>query len=167
MPLPLRVAVIPGAAPRLWMCGDQLPDAAASLPPGELGPVDQDTTVIIADQDLDGGETAGAALATEGGQWVSARAALPAMPAQLGERVLRALAVANWRWRGRFCPACGAPVEPNLKHGGWFCTGEGVEVFPRTDPCVITAVLDGPGPDGRLLLTHASNHAPTVYTLVA
>jgi NAD+ diphosphatase len=39
-----------------------------------------------------------------------------------------------------------------------------VAVFPRTDPCVITAVLDQ---DSKLLLSHNSGHAERMFTLVA
>jgi NAD+ diphosphatase len=76
----------------------------------------------------------------------------------------RAIAVANWRLRGGFCPACGGLVAPEWNPGGWRCRREGTPVFPRTDPCVITAVLDG---SDRLLLSHASNHPEGMYTLVA
>jgi NAD+ diphosphatase len=75
---------------------------------------------------------------------------------------LRAVAVANWRLRGAFCPACGARVE--AAGDGWRCAAEGTPVFPRTDPCVITAILS---PAGELLLSHAAAHPEGMYTLVA
>jgi NAD+ diphosphatase len=77
---------------------------------------------------------------------------------------LRALAVANWRRQSPFCPGCGAPVEVNPAGTGWRCAAEDRPLFPRTDPCVITAVLDGAG---RLLLSHAANHPAGLMTLVA
>jgi NAD+ diphosphatase len=89
---------------------------------------------------------------------------------------LRAVAVANWRDQSRFCPACGGPVEPARLHQrdvspndgpgqeGYLCLWEDRAVFPRTDPCVITAILDSAD---RLLLSHAANHPDGLYTLVA
>jgi NAD+ diphosphatase len=96
--------------------------------------------------------------------WVPARAALPTLTLADQHAALRAVAVANWRQRSRFCPACGSPVEPNHRSEGYHCVREERAIFPRTDPCVITAILDQ---DERLLLCHAANHPTRLYTLVA
>ncbi|MDR2348226.1 MAG: NAD(+) diphosphatase [Bifidobacteriaceae bacterium] len=153
--VPLRlIAVRPGDSPQLLLSGDDLADAAAVLPQADPLPVADGIGLVLG----------AAATAPPGTRWEAARAAL----ARLGEAeqaaALRAIAVANWRQQSRFCPACGAAVEVNPGRDGWRCAAEGGPVFPRTDPCVITAVLDR---RDRLLLSHASNHPDGMYTLVA
>ncbi|MDR0593115.1 MAG: NAD(+) diphosphatase [Bifidobacteriaceae bacterium] len=149
------VGVIPGAAPQLLMAEGGLADASAALPSARPVPVGDGIGAVLAEP----GSPAPPGLA-----WRAARAALPALPPQDQPVALRAVAVANWRSQGRFCPACGGPVEPDWPRQGFICAREGRPVFPRTDPCVITAILDR---DDRLLLSHASNHQAGVYTLVA
>ncbi|TAM68465.1 MAG: NAD(+) diphosphatase [Microbacteriaceae bacterium] len=60
-----------------------------------------------------------------------------------------ALAITNWHAAHTHCPRCGTPTV--VEQGGWLrrCLVDDNEVFPRTDPAVIAAVLDA---DGRLLL---------------
>ncbi|MDR1188314.1 MAG: NAD(+) diphosphatase [Bifidobacteriaceae bacterium] len=149
------VGVIPGTAPWLLMAGHQLADAAHLLPAVAPDPVGDGISMILA---------APGAPAPPGTAWTPARTALPALPPATQPIALRALAVANWRDRSRFCPACGGPVEPDPAREGYLCVREDRPVFPRTDPCVITAILDA---DDRLLLSHAANHPPGLFTLVA
>jgi NAD+ diphosphatase len=131
-------------------------DDAANPPPGaEVAGVGDGIVAVIVPVGAE---------APDGTHWVAARHALADLDRATGAAALRVLAVANWRDRGRYCPACGAPVEPDPARAGWRCSGEDVPVFPRTDPCVITAVLDAAD---RLLLSHAANHPPGLHTLVA
>lgn len=60
-----------------------------------------------------------------------------------------ATALHGWHRRHRHCPRCGAVTE--VVQGGWVrrCPSDGSEHYPRTDPAVIVAVVDG---DDRLLL---------------
>jgi NAD+ diphosphatase len=137
------------------MRGNRLHDAAHPPPSAATGPVGDGISVVIAPP---------GAPAPEGAQWQPARAALASLGPSQQVAALRAIAVANWRQRGRFCPGCGGGVEVDAAGTGWRCLTEDRPVFPRTDPCVITAVLDGAG---RLLLSHASNHPEGLHTLVA
>ncbi|MDR0627454.1 MAG: NAD(+) diphosphatase [Bifidobacteriaceae bacterium] len=149
------IGVIPGSAPRLLMAGQRLAPAADVFPDLAPDPVGDSIWVVVAPSDL---------AAPKGAKWVGARAALPVLPPTTQPIALRALAVANWRQTSRFCPNCGGPVEPNPARDGYICLREDRPVFPRTDPCVITAIMDG---SERLLLSHAANHPAGLYTLVA
>lgn len=62
---------------------------------------------------------------------------------------LTAVALDNWHATHRRCPRCGEPTVPI--RAGWVrqCPQDGSEHFPRTDPAVITLVVDD---DGRALL---------------
>ena len=68
--------------------------------------------------------------------------------------VTEAVALANWHAVHGFCPRCGAATEPVLS--GWVrrCPVEDRELYPRTDPAVIMAVVDD---EDRLLLGHAAH----------
>ncbi|MDR2374338.1 MAG: NAD(+) diphosphatase [Bifidobacteriaceae bacterium] len=151
----LVLGVIPGAAPQLLVAGQSLSDAAPRLPAARPEPVGDGISVVLAEP---------GAPAPAGAAWAPARTALPTLPPASQPVALRAIAVANWRQRSRFCPACGGPVEPDQRREGYSCVREDRPIFPRTDPCVITAIIDGAD---RLLLSHASNHPPGLYTLVA
>ncbi|WP_245993163.1 NAD(+) diphosphatase [Xylanimonas allomyrinae] len=65
-----------------------------------------------------------------------------------------AVALANWHAVHAFCPRCGAPAQ--VRAAGWvrWCPVEDRELYPRTDPAVIMAVVDD---DERLLLGHAAH----------
>nr|WP_269449810.1 NAD(+) diphosphatase [Auraticoccus cholistanensis] len=67
------------------------------------------------------------------------------------ERDLATVAVSlvNWHRHAGFCPVCGGTTR--VINGGFarVCTRCGEQLFPRTDPAVIVAILD---PDDRLLL---------------
>lgn len=67
------------------------------------------------------------------------------------ELVTAATAVLAWHDAARFCERCGSSTQ--MVRGGFQreCTGCGHEVFPRTDPAMIVAVLDD---RDRLLLAH-------------
>jgi NAD+ diphosphatase len=55
---------------------------------------------------------------------------------------LTAVALDNWHTTHGRCPRCGGPTT--MTRAGWVrvCTEDGSEHFPRTDPAVITLVLD-------------------------
>ena len=54
----------------------------------------------------------------------------------------QALALANWHATHQHCPKCGA--KTTISQGGWvrICPNDNTNVFPRTDPAVIVAVID-------------------------
>ncbi len=63
--------------------------------------------------------------------------------------VTAAVGIANWHATQGFCPRCGRPTE--VVEAGWVrrCVADGTDIYPRTDPAVIMAVIDD---DDRLLL---------------
>lgn len=56
--------------------------------------------------------------------------------------VTELIALANWHASHRRCPRCGAPTE--VAGLGWWrvCPDDGSEHYPRTDPAIITLLLD-------------------------
>lgn len=75
-----------------------------------------------------------------------------------------AVAVANWHRSHAFCPRCGHQTEVGA--AGWVrsCGECRTEHYPRTDPAVIMAVVDGAD---RLLLAHARHFSAGRYSMVA
>jgi NAD+ diphosphatase len=73
-------------------------------------------------------------------------------------------ALEHWHRAARFCPACGAATQ--IVQAGWarYCPQDKRDLFPRTDPAVIMAVLD---PQDRLLLVHAFAWGANRHSLVA
>lgn len=61
----------------------------------------------------------------------------------------QSLAIANWHESHQYCPKCGTPTV--VEQGGWVrrCFKDSNEIYPRTDPAVIVAILDK---DDRILL---------------
>ncbi len=75
-----------------------------------------------------------------------------------------AVALIRWHRESGFCPRCGTATES--RNSGWmkWCPGCSTEHFPRTDPAVITAVVDA---QGRLLLGSAHRWGPERYSTFA
>lgn len=65
--------------------------------------------------------------------------------------------LARWHANAGFCSRCGAATRAVRGGQARECTGCGRELYPRTDPAVIVAIVD---PDGRLLLGRQSSWAP-------
>lgn len=76
----------------------------------------------------------------------------------------QALAVTLWHASAPFCAQCGHLTQ--VRHSGWMrhCPGCGAESFPRTDPAVITAVVDQ---QDRLLLGSAVAWDPRRFSTFA
>ena len=55
---------------------------------------------------------------------------------------LTAVALDNWHATHQHCPRCGGPTM--IERAGWMrrCPADGSEHFPRTDPAIITLVID-------------------------
>ncbi|KFI52113.1 NAD(+) diphosphatase [Bifidobacterium biavatii] len=86
--------------------------------------------------------------------WVDLRGFAPHASAREAGQATNAITLSIWHNRQRFCPTCGAPVTTAM--GGWAqrCTSEtdgNRLLFPRVEPAVITAIVDG---EDRLLLQH-------------
>ncbi|MEX1077667.1 MAG: NAD(+) diphosphatase [Homoserinimonas sp.] len=74
----------------------------------------------------------------------------------------QAVAMANWHDSHRFSPQTGEPLV--VTQGGWTRVDSRGEVFPRTDPAVIVAVIDD---DDRILLGTNSQWEANRYSLLA
>ncbi len=74
--------------------------------------------------------------------WMDLRMAAPVLDADDAGIAAQARAFLDWHERHRFCAVCGAPT--GAAQGGIFrkCTACPAEHFPRTDPVVITVVID-------------------------
>jgi NAD+ diphosphatase len=68
--------------------------------------------------------------------------------------VVQAVALAEWHRANAYCPRCGAPTT--IEQAGWTrrCVAEQRDLYPRTDPAVIMAVVDDAD---RILLAHAAH----------
>ena len=75
-----------------------------------------------------------------------------------------ALALANWHAVHGHCARCGAPTD--VVQAGWArsCPHCGAEHYPRTDPAVIMAVVDG---EGRILLGRQASWPEKRYSTLA
>lgn len=94
------------------------------------------------------------------GTWVSIRSyaefTIDAQPELLfdAHALASAIALANWHASHRFDPATGEPTT--VSQAGWSRTApRGAELFPRTDPAVITAVIADIDGEEKLLLGNA------------
>ncbi len=78
--------------------------------------------------------------------------------------LVEAVALANWHETHRFSPRTGEPLVP--EQGGWVlrAAGDTAEVFPRTDPAIIVAVVDE---EDRLLLGSNAMWQNNRYSLLA
>lgn len=84
-------------------------------------------------------------------------------PASL-QAAFTAVGLAAWHANSGFCPRCGAATR--AVHGGQSrrCTSCGNELYPRTDPAVIVAMVD---PEDRLLLGRQPSWAAGRYSVFA
>ncbi len=109
-------------------------------------------------------DDAGAAALAPENEWIGLRE----LGAALGDRdaglLVEAVALANWHASHRFSPRTGEPLV--AEQGGWVLSAadDTVEVFPRTDPAIIVAVLDG---QDRLLLGSNAMWQSNRYSLLA
>lgn len=55
----------------------------------------------------------------------------------------RAKALGEWLGKTRFCPRCGARLQPGEKETAMLCPECGNMIFPRIEPCVIMLVSRG------------------------
>ena len=100
--------------------------------------------------------------------WVDLRGFAPHANAREAGQATSAVTLSIWHSRQRFCPTCGAPVLPALAGWAQRCSNQADGnriLFPRVEPAVITAVVDG---QDRLLLQHnAAWKDPNLYSVSA
>lgn len=132
-----------------------------------------DSATMGADHGFDADSPAGGAAegliaqASERFDWVDLRGFAPHVGSRDAGLATSAVTVSVWHNRQRFCPCCGAPVQPAL--GGWAqrCTNDADGrriLFPRIEPAVITAIVDG---RDRLLLQHNAAWKGNLYSVSA
>ncbi|MEO8908526.1 MAG: NAD(+) diphosphatase [Microbacteriaceae bacterium] len=94
-------------------------------------------------------DAAAAQLEPDESRWANLRSVAARLSDRDAGLFTEALAIANWHASHTHCPRCGTPTV--VEQGGWLrrCLVDDNEVFPRTDPAIIAAVLDN---DDRLLL---------------
>jgi NAD+ diphosphatase len=78
--------------------------------------------------------------------------------------VVQAVALANWHAVHPCCARCGAPTEVVCAGHLRRCPVDGSEHYPRTDPAVIMAVVDG---EDRLLLARQAGWPQRRYSTLA
>ncbi len=104
--------------------------------------------------------------------WVALRDLLPVLADTATDEapmVFHALGLAEWLASTRFCPRCGAGLDPVAAGHELLCPRCGRKQFPRTDPAVIMTVASGePGSDEeRCLLGHQSVWPEGRYSTLA
>lgn len=136
---PARVALVPGTEvvdDGSWLfLGEH--HAAALL------------AVVLPDGAAPGGATSEAA----GPVWAGLRDLVGLDELEQGV-VVQAVALAQWHRTHEHCPRCGSATT--IENAGWTrrCLAEQRDLYPRTDPAVIMAVVDDAD---RLLLAHAAH----------
>jgi NAD+ diphosphatase len=159
-----RVAVVDGeprrpalAAPAEVVGEQGTPERATWL---FLGEHDGAALLSLAEPDDDCGPDASA---SAGQAWAGLRELTDLDDLAQG-LVVEAVALAQWHTAHAHCPRCGAPTA--VGQAGWIrtCTAEDRELYPRTDPAVIMAVVDDAD---RLLLAHAAPWPAHRYSTLA
>ena len=145
-----RVLVIAGDRALVQDSPDGQPHLV--LRPAEPGDLDHDVAVFLGrdpegqsvvavcrPEQQDSGEGVDTA---SNAVWATLREVGPWMSEDDAEAFMTAQGMAIWHRTHRFCPRCGSATEPAA--AGWVrrCIAEDRELYPRTDPAVIMAVVD-------------------------
>lgn len=107
---------------------------------------------------------AGSAVLVPGDRWSPLREVGGELSARDAGLATAAVALEAWHVRHPRCPRCG---EVTVSHSaGWVrrCTVDGSDHYPRTDPAVIMAVVDG---RDRLLLGHSAHWPENRFSTLA
>src|SRR5581483_588908 len=100
-----------------------------------------------------------------GGEYRSLNEVVLLLPEDLASILAHARAMAIWHDNHRHCGRCGtATISMEAGHSRQ-CTNPtcGYRTFPRTDPVIITLIIDG----DRCLLGRQATWAPGVYSAIA
>ena len=92
------------------------------------------------------------------------RTVMDDLPAAGLQAAFTAVGLVAWHAGARFCPRCGAATQAVNGGQARRCPSCGTELYPRTDPAVIVAILD---PEGRLLLGRQPSWPPGRYSVFA
>ncbi len=84
-------------------------------------------------------------------------------PQHLAFADITAVQLANFYHRNRFCSTCAHPLEHHPEERALRCPACGRIVYPRINPAVIVAVVDG----DRIVLTKYANRPFRRYALIA
>ena len=100
----------------------------------------------------------------ERAQWISLREAFTVLDDIEAELFVESQAIANWIRTEKFCPRCGS--ETRSATFGWVqrCMANDHELFPRTDPAVIAAIVDA---EDRILLGANAAFRTHMYSVLA
>jgi NAD+ diphosphatase len=98
--------------------------------------------------------------------WSGLRQLSPRLDPSDAALATEAVALAAWHAAHERCPRCGEPTTP--ESAGWTrrCVAQGIELYPRTDPAVIMAVVQD-HPEERLLLGHAAHWPDRRFSTLA
>ncbi|MGP5047943.1 NAD(+) diphosphatase [Glutamicibacter ardleyensis] len=96
--------------------------------------------------------------------WITLREAFSTLSEAQAELFVEAQAITNWRRNEVFCPRCGSELRASTS--GWVqrCVANNHELFPRTDPAIIAAIIDS---EDRLLLGANSTFKSKMYSVLA
>lgn len=96
--------------------------------------------------------------------WMTLREGFTLLTEAQAELFVEAQAIANWRRNELFCPRCGSQLVASTS--GWVqrCQTNNHELFPRTDPAIIAAIIDS---EDRILLGANSTFKSKMYSVLA
>ncbi len=148
----------PSAVPdaRTWLYLGRSLSATSPEPPG--------TAILAAVLADEGAAALARAVEDPEAEWAGLRDLGAALDDRDAGLLVEAVALANWHASHRFSPRTGQPLVP--EQGGWVlrAADDTIEVFPRTDPAIIVAVLDD---RDRLLLGSNAMWQTDRYSLLA
>ena len=101
---------------------------------------------------------------SDAGELPSLRSVMDGLVAAELQAAFAAVGLSGWHAAARYCPECGNPTRVVAAGQARQCIGCGRELYPRTDPAVIVAILDR---DERLLLGRQPSWAPGRHSVFA
>lgn len=75
----------------------------------------------------------------------------------------RALHLANWQRKNKFCGVCGSSTVPMPKERALSCTSCDNVIYPRISPAIIIAIVN----ENKLLLAHNKNFPGRRFSIIA
>lgn len=143
------------------------PSAADTSPTARLvmtsadGPYDPERHWLLG---REGGRVVFANAVTEVTDGYTLREAGPLLPVAEAELVAMASALAAWHRAEPYCPRCGTPTRVAAAGTARWCPSCEADRFPRTDPAIIVAIIDGAD---RILLARQGVWATGRHSVLA